>query len=103
MLSGRGRSFLPNIVKSINQLCKISHLLTTAYHPQTNGLTETFNGTLANMLSMYIDVKQRNWDNILPYMTFAYDSAKQDTTGLSSSFIIHGRDIQTALDIILQK
>ncbi|GFY77758.1 transposon Ty3-I Gag-Pol polyprotein [Trichonephila inaurata madagascariensis] len=43
----RGRSFLSNLVKEVNNLCMTYHLLTTAYHPQTNGLTERFNKTLA--------------------------------------------------------
>lgn len=100
MISDRGRSFLSNLVKDINQLCQTSHLLTTAYHPQTNGLTERFNKTLADMLSMYVDVEQRNWDTILPFVTFAYNSAKQDTTGFSPFFLVHGRDVQTPLDVI---
>ncbi|GBM46022.1 Retrovirus-related Pol polyprotein from transposon 412 [Araneus ventricosus] len=101
IISDRGRSFLSNLVKDINQLCQTSHLLTTAYHPQTNGLTERFNKTLADMLSMYVDVEQRNWDTILPFVAFAYNSAKQDTTGFSPFFLIHGRDIETPLDVIL--
>ncbi|GFX74903.1 retrovirus-related Pol polyprotein from transposon 412 [Trichonephila clavipes] len=48
--------------------------------PQTNGLTERFNKTLADMLSMYVDVEQKNWDEILPFVTFAYNTAKQETT-----------------------
>lgn len=100
MISDRGRNFLSNLVKDINQLCQTSHLLTTAYHPQTNGLTERFNKTLADMLSMYVDVEQKNWDTILPFVTFAYNSAKQETTGFSPFFLVHGRDIQTPLDVI---
>lgn len=100
MISDRGRSFLSMIVRDVNQICQTSHLLTTAYHPQTNGLTERFNKTLADMLSMYVDVEQRNWDTILPFVTFAYNSAKQDTTGFSPFFLVHGRDIQTPLDVI---
>ncbi|GBN78221.1 hypothetical protein AVEN_63595-1 [Araneus ventricosus] len=101
MISDRGRSFLSNLVKDINQLCQTSRLLTTAYHPQMNGLTERFNKTLADMLSMYVDVEQRNWDTILPFVTFAYNSAKQDTTEFSSFFLVHGRDIATPLDVVL--
>ncbi|GFU10087.1 hypothetical protein NPIL_519951, partial [Nephila pilipes] len=36
-----------NIVKDINQLCQTLQLLTTVYHPETNGLTEGLNRTLA--------------------------------------------------------
>ncbi|GBN08738.1 hypothetical protein AVEN_89246-1 [Araneus ventricosus] len=53
------------------------------------------------MLSMYVDVEQRNWDTILPFVTFAYNSAKQDTTGFSPFLLVHGRDIETPLDVIL--
>ncbi|GFY33653.1 transposon Ty3-I Gag-Pol polyprotein [Trichonephila clavipes] len=35
MISDIGRSFLCYLIKGINQLCQMSHLLTTAYHPQT--------------------------------------------------------------------
>ncbi|GBM48927.1 hypothetical protein AVEN_18427-1 [Araneus ventricosus] len=77
------------------------HLLTTAYHPQTNGLTERLNKTLDDMLAMYVDVDQKNWDNILPFVTFAYNSAKQETMGFSPFCLIHGRDMDTSLDAIL--
>ncbi|GBN50357.1 hypothetical protein AVEN_125784-1 [Araneus ventricosus] len=101
MISDRGRTFLSNLVKTKNELCQTSHLLTTAYHPQTNGLTERFNKTLVDMLSMYTDVEQKNWDMVLPFVTFAYNSAKQNSTGFSPFFLIYGRNITTPLDVIL--
>ncbi|GBN14123.1 Transposon Ty3-I Gag-Pol polyprotein [Araneus ventricosus] len=101
MISDRGCIFLSNLVKTINELCQTSHLLTTAYHPQTNGLTERFNKTLADMLSMYTDVEQKNWDTVLPFVTFTYNSAKQNSTGFSPFFLICGRNITTPLDVIL--
>ncbi|GBO01303.1 hypothetical protein AVEN_57547-1 [Araneus ventricosus] len=65
MISDRGRSFLSNLVKDINQLCQTSHLLTAAYHPQTNGLTERMNKTLADMLSMAEEARQLEKPRIL--------------------------------------
>ncbi|GFW82953.1 transposon Ty3-I Gag-Pol polyprotein, partial [Trichonephila clavipes] len=76
----RGAVFRSRLVSSLVDLCNIDHRFTTAYHPQTNGLTERFNKTLADMLSMYVDVEQKNWDEILPFVTFAYNTAKQETT-----------------------
>ncbi|GBL76884.1 hypothetical protein AVEN_12568-1 [Araneus ventricosus] len=76
--------------------------MTTAYHPQTNGLTERFNKTLADMLSMYVRVEQKDSDEILPFVTFAYNTAKQDTTGFTPFYLIHGPDTETTLDIMFQ-
>ncbi|GFS97021.1 transposon Ty3-I Gag-Pol polyprotein [Trichonephila clavipes] len=76
-----GAVFRSRLVSSLVDLCNIDHRFTTAYHPQTNGLTERFNKTLADMLSMYVDVEQKNWDEILPFVTFAYNTAEQETTG----------------------
>ncbi|GFV86131.1 transposon Tf2-9 polyprotein [Trichonephila clavipes] len=80
IITDRGAVFRSRLVSSLVDLCNIDHRFTTAYHPQTNGLTERFNKTLADMLSMYVDVEQKNWDAILPFVTFAYNTAKQETT-----------------------
>ncbi|XP_055944510.1 uncharacterized protein LOC129975469 [Argiope bruennichi] len=49
------------------------------------------------MLSMYVDVEQKNWDQILPFVTFAYNTAKQDTTGFTPFYLLHGREAETPL------
>ncbi|GFX04171.1 transposon Tf2-6 polyprotein [Trichonephila clavipes] len=84
---------------SLVDLCNIDHRFTTAYHPQTNGL-KRFNKTLADMLSM-LDVEQKNWDEILPFVTFAYNTAKQETTGFTPFYLLHGREAETTLDTML--
>ncbi|UYV80091.1 hypothetical protein LAZ67_18001653, partial [Cordylochernes scorpioides] len=96
-----GTNFMSQIIKEINNLSGISHLKTTAYHPQTNGLTERLNKTLTDMLSMYVDVEQKNWDEVLPFVTFAYNTAKQETTGFSPFFLVHGCEAEITLDSLL--
>ncbi|GFU58709.1 transposon Ty3-I Gag-Pol polyprotein [Trichonephila clavipes] len=60
IITDRGAVFRSRLVSSLVDLCNIDHRFTTAYHPQTNGLTERFNKTLGDMLSMYVDVEQKN-------------------------------------------
>ncbi|GBM02378.1 Retrovirus-related Pol polyprotein from transposon 412 [Araneus ventricosus] len=100
IITDRGQVFQSKLIFEINRLCNVDHRMTTAYHPQTNGLTERFNKTLADMLSMYVDVEQRNWDQILPFVTFAYNTARQETTGLTPFYLLHGREAETTLDTI---
>ncbi|GFS46992.1 retrovirus-related Pol polyprotein from transposon 17.6 [Trichonephila clavipes] len=101
IITDRGAVFRSRLVSSLVDLCNIDHHFTTAYHPQTNGLTERFNKTLADMLSMCVDVEQKNWDEILPFVTFAYNTAKQETTGFTPFYLLHGREAETTLDTML--
>ncbi|GFU92145.1 retrovirus-related Pol polyprotein from transposon 412 [Trichonephila clavipes] len=101
IITDRGAVFRSRLVSSLVDLCNIDHRFTTAYHPQTNGLTERFNKTLSDMLSMYVDVEQKNWDEILPFVTFAYNTAKQETTGFTPFYLLHGREAETTLDTML--
>ncbi|UYV61247.1 hypothetical protein LAZ67_1004099 [Cordylochernes scorpioides] len=101
MITDRGRNFISQVIKEINALCGIVHRFTTAYHPQTNGLTERFNKTLGDMLSMYTGVEQKDWDQVLPYVTFAYNTAKQEATGYTPFFLVHAREAETYIDAVL--
>lgn len=101
IITDRGQVFQSNLVSSLIKLCNVNHQMTTAYHPQTNGLTERLNKTLTDMLSLYVDVEQKNWDDALPFVTFGYNTSKQDTTGYTPFFMLHGREAETTLDAML--
>ncbi|UYV67832.1 hypothetical protein LAZ67_5002180, partial [Cordylochernes scorpioides] len=103
LITDRGRNFTSSMISDLNNQCRITHRKTTAYHPQTNGLTERLNKTIADMLSMYVDVNQKDWDRILPFVTFAYNTAKQESTGFTPFFFVHGREAETPLDVLFPK
>ena len=50
---------------------------------------------------MYIDVQHKTWDRILPYVTFAYNTAVQETTRFTPFRLVYGREVQTMLDAML--
>ncbi|UYV66767.1 K02A2.6-like, partial [Cordylochernes scorpioides] len=98
LISDRGSQFTSNLMKEVMKMCKIKHCFTTRYHPQTNGLTERLNITLINMNSMYVNTEQKNWDEILPFITHAYNITIQETTGYSPFFLLFGREPMPLLD-----
>src|SRR5206468_2489287 len=63
-----------------------------AYHPQTNGLTERFNKTLLEMLSMYVSKQQGDWDEYLPYVVHAYNTSVHVSTGETPFYLTRGHD-----------
>ena len=76
----------------MKKICKITNTkktLTTAYHPETDGLVERFNGTVTSMLSIYVSGIQRDWDNFLPYLMFAYRTSIHESTQENPFFLMH--------------
>ena len=72
LLTDQGRNFESQVVTEVCDLLHINKKRTTAYHPQCDGQVERFNRTLANMLTMYVDKNQKDWDLWLEQVLFAY-------------------------------
>lgn len=100
LLSDRGRVFLCDALEALLKECRIIHRTATSYHPQTNGLTERFNRTLSDMLAMYVNDAHSNWDHVLPFVTYAYNTAIQTTTGFSPFFLLYGREPTCTMDAL---
>ncbi|VDI13937.1 Hypothetical predicted protein [Mytilus galloprovincialis] len=79
LLSDNGKNFRSNLVKEICKLMNTKKTFTTAYHPETDGLVERFNGTLTAMLSMYVSGHQRDWDTFIPFVLFAYRTSLHES------------------------
>ena len=66
LLSDRGSNFLSSLVSEVFKLLNTKKVNTTAYHPQTNGLVERFNNTLAEAISSFVSSNQQDWDVYIP-------------------------------------
>jgi len=51
------------------------------------------------MLATLIEQSQRNWDEILPYVLYAYRTAIHSATGETLFYLMFGRDALTPTDI----
>ena len=59
---------------------KLKQGMSTAYHPQTNGLTKRFNKTLLEMLSMFVTGHHQDWNEYLPYIIHTYQTSLNAST-----------------------
>lgn len=101
LLSDRGPNLLASIVREICKLMNTRRSHTTAYHPQTDGLVERFNGTLAEGLSMYVSSHQKDWDQHLPMILFAYRVSPHASTHESPFYLLYGREPRLPIDTAL--
>src|SRR3954447_1520271 len=76
----------------------IKKLNTSGYRPQTNGMVEKFNHTLAQSISQYISADQRDWDEFLPFACFQYRSSRNESTNEAPYYLLFCRDMKMPLD-----
>ena len=103
ILSDNGRSF---VSKEFIEFCKtwsIKKSTSTAYHAQTQGLCEKWNGTIIQILKRYALGAQDTWDDNLEIATFAYNTAVQRTNGVTPYEVMFGRKANTSISYIQEK
>ena len=54
ILTDRGTHFNNQLIRNLTERFSVKHLLSTSYHPQTNGLVERFNRTLCESLAKLV-------------------------------------------------
>ena len=100
-LTDQGTNFVSELFEDVCKYLSIFKEYTTPYHPQTDGLVERFNHTLASMISMYVSNKQDDWDQWIPFVVFAYNSTMQSSLGETPHFLLYGQDPKLPIDVAL--
>ena len=77
-------------MKELCQLLGITQNVSTAYHPQTNGQSESSNQWLEQYLHFWVDHQQTNWHHYLLLTEFAHNSWKNETTGQTPFKVLMG-------------
>ena len=99
ILTDPGSNLMPSLLQEMYLMLNISRLRTSPYHPQTDGLTERFNGTLKSMIRKFTANNQKDWDEHLPHLLFAYREVPQESTGFSPFELLYGRRVRGPLDV----
>ena len=81
------------------ELAQVKKLLTSPYHPETNGQCEWFNTTLINMLGTLPSHAEKNWQEWIATLTHAYNCTVLSVTGFSPYFLMFGRTPKIPLDV----
>jgi transposase InsO family protein len=74
VVSDRGPQFVAEFTRELYRLLGITLAATTAYHPQGDGQTERVNQELEQYLRLFINQRQDDWDELLPFAEFQYNN-----------------------------
>ena len=98
-INDQGREFVNSVSAELHALTGVKQRLTSAYHPQSNGLAERNNRTIQNSLLKTLQEEHKEWVRALPGVLCAYNTAKQKSTGYSPHFLMYGRKARLLLEM----
>ena len=101
LLTDQGTHFVNELLNTMCNRLGVKHRLSTAYHPQTNGLVERFNRTLCEILARYSGAYKEDWDVFLPSALFAYRTIRQNTTQYEPFYLTYGREATLPIELEL--
>ena len=79
-------------MQAVTRLLTTNHRTTSSFNPACNGQMKRLNHVIADMLSTYVSADHKDWDETLPYVIFAYNTTRQESTGFSPFYLLYGRE-----------
>ncbi|CAI5665466.1 unnamed protein product [Oreochromis niloticus] len=98
--SDQGRNFESKVFGEICRRLGVEKTRTTPLHPQSDGLVERFNRTLATQLAILTSRHQRDWDRHLPLVLWSYRTAVQESSQCTPAALMFGRELRTPVDLV---
>ena len=90
IVSDQDTKFTSIFWKELHRLMRSKLLLSTAFHPQTDGATERANRSIAQILRIVVSNDQKDWSSKCLMVEFAINSSINATTGYAPFELTHG-------------
>ena len=101
LLTDNASVFTSHFFKQVHEMLGIRKIYSTPYHSEGNGLVENANRQIQDILSKYIQSRQRDWDVYLPMALFAINTSVHTSTKYSPFYLMYGRIPNLPTDIVL--
>ena len=98
LITDQGREFVNSLSDQLYKMTNTEHRITSAYHPQTNGLTERFNQTLSRCLSKVVNDAKDNWDEKIDTVLMGYRASWQASTKKSPYFMLYQVEMRLPIE-----
>ena len=98
--SDRGSNFTSKVFKQAMASLSIKRKLSSAFHPESQGVLERFHSTLKSTMKKYCAETGREWDVGLPFLLMAVRESVQESLGFSPNELVFGHSVRGPLRVL---
>ncbi|GFU15265.1 retrovirus-related Pol polyprotein from transposon 412 [Trichonephila clavipes] len=98
LISNHGSQFGGAVMQQLCFILNIDQNIIPIYHPQANPV-ERKNRDLKPRIDILVQNRHDEWEDKLPSIRFAFNSAKCHTTGKTAAYLQFGREMRTIDDV----
>ena len=99
-INDHGKEFVNEVPENLHEMTGTEQRITSAYHPQSNGLCERQNRTIKDSLVKARVGKPKEWSNIIDDILFAHRVSIHYSTKYSPFFLMYNRHPILPIDLI---
>jgi transposase InsO family protein len=93
VISDRDPQFTSHFGRSLSRQLKINQNLSSAFHPQTDGISERKNQWIKQYLRLVTSASPEDWTHWLAMAMAVHNNRKNETTGLLPNQILLGYEL----------
>lgn len=87
-----GGELIGTLVSQLSKAFGVSRKVTTPYHPQANGQIERVFSTIRPMIAAAAAKHPQRWDEVIPYVVYAYNTSFHRSIRNIPFYLFFGRD-----------
>ena len=91
-LSDNGSELKNNQINTVLEQLDIKHIFSNPYRPQGNSHIENVHNFLKRILTKFLCSTDAEWDRILPFACYCFNTTPTADNLESQYFLVHGRD-----------
>ncbi|KAL2099462.1 hypothetical protein ACEWY4_005942 [Coilia grayii] len=99
----RGSNFSSGVFQEVMSELGIRQVMSSAYHPQSQGALERCHQTLKQMIKTFCVQCDGDWDVAMPFLLFALRDAVSDSTGFSPFELVFGHEVRGPLKLMKER
>ena len=98
-INDQGKEFVNEVSNALLELTETDQSVTSAYHPQSNGLCERQTRTIKDSLVKVLEENSQKWPNVIEGVLFKHRVSVHYSTKFSPLFLLYNRHPTLPIDI----